>query len=607
MEDARDTKMAKGFFMNPSPVAGLVPLISLISTASGDHVALRVISSEAPEGDASSVFSAVGSHPDDALTSQIQELAPPVVSGVLAESSDAIGHRFHGGPPSHCIRCLLDASPYPALAFDLATEEGRVLTANTPFVKEMLPPGVGLPRRLADCFPQDLLRVLHALPEGKTLYFKEVPPPVPNGFIRTYDLHARLHTLPHQQTRPIGLLFFSERTDRRHLQEQLRESEDVRRVLEGTTTEVIIRTTPEGIITYASPASEGLNGYKPEEILGRSAYDFMHPDEVERLVRTHEAILAQGALHVFEHRLRHKDGTWKILETRARAVRHPETGEILEIHTSQRDLTDLKRGKQERELALEAELSALRYAQHSLTHDLNNVFSILLSNHEFLQEAIEGLPPDAVSGAGLEDMRQCAGELHEASKRAAHMIRDHRRTDRDETPAAVDLNVLLKPESLGLLLGSRQNLSVSLTQEPALVAGPAGSLIRMIDNLVVNAREAMSGVEKPRLIVSSEIALVDEAIAESLSEDAYPLPPRAGRFVRIRVRDNGHGMTDQVRRRIFEVGFSTKAGLGAQRGDGMPMVARCLESMGGFATIVSTPGRGTTFEIYLPAVRQGRD
>lgn len=591
--------------MNPSPAAGFPPLVYTLTSQVGDRVALRVLPSEVTAAPVSGVFCMAGSRPNETLASQIQELAPPVVGGVLAESPDITGHRFHGGPPSHCVRCLLDASPYPALAFDLDSGEGRVLTANTPFVKEMLPTGGGLPRRLADSFTQDLLTALHHIPEDRTLYFKDVPPPAPNGFVRAYDLHARIHTLPHGQGRPIGLLFFSERTDRRRLQERLRESEDVRRILEGTTTEAIIRTTPNGTITYASPSSEDLGGYKPEEVLGRSALEFLHPDEIERLARTHSVILDQGGLHVFEHRLRHKDGTWKILETRARAVRHPDTGEILEIHASQRDLTDLKRGKQERELALEAELSALRFEQRSLRHDLNNVFSVLLTNHQFLKEAAEELPPNSVPHAGLEEIRQCAAELHDASIRAVQMIRDHRRSDRDEAHAAVDLNVLLKPESLGLLLGSRQNLAVSLTQEPALVAGPAGSLIRMIDNLVVNAREAMSGVEKPRLTVSSEIALVDEAIVESVREDAYPLAPRIGRFVRIRIRDNGCGMSDQVRRRIFEVGFSTKTGPGAQRGDGMPMVARCLESMGGFATIASAPGKGTTFEIYLPTIRQG--
>jgi len=576
-----------------NPGLGASPLVSVISTQHGNRVALRVLGCEGSGPQTHAERPVTGG-----MSSQIKDLAPPLVAGIFSEPP--AGHRLHGGPPSHCVRCLIDASPFPAIAFDAESSEGRIVSANTPFVKEFVQPGASLPIRLSEYLGEGVLASVRKIPDDKTLSLSDISMFVSHRLERTYDVHVRRHRLPNGSAKAVGLMFFSESTDRRRLQSRLRESEDIRQVLEGTTTEAVVRFSPDGVITYASPSSEILGGYAPVELLGRSAYEFVHPEESERLTRTHRSILESGALTVFEHRFRHKDGTWRTFETRARAVRHPETGEILEVHAAQRDLTDLRRGNQEKQLGLEAELSAVRTSMRSLTHDLSNIFSAMLVNEQFLEEELAALPGPPES-ADIAEIKVTAKELGEAIQRALQMVRDFRRSD--VSSAAVDLNILLKPTSLSLILGARHRVDVSLCQTPALIRWHSGELIRMIDNFVVNAREAMAGTDKPCLKVETNIVDVDELLAFSLRRIARPLEPRKGRFVRMRISDNGQGIEEGIIDRIFEIGFSTKDGLGASRGDGMPMVVRCLEGMKGFLTLETSPGLGTTFAAYMPTSR----
>ncbi len=138
-------------------------------------------------------------------------------------------------------------------------------------------------------------------------------------------------------------------TDRCGLIEKLKEGEDLRCILESTTTDVVSRMTPEGIVTYISPAGEVLTGFKDEEVVGRSGYEFIHPEDLERIQRDHATILTESVLHVFEHRTLCKNGSWRWFETRARAVRDPQNGAITEIHSSQRDISDRKRSEEESE------------------------------------------------------------------------------------------------------------------------------------------------------------------------------------------------------------------------------------------------------------------
>ncbi len=105
---------------------------------------------------------------------------------------------------------------------------------------------------------------------------------------------------------------------------------------------MISKHTLEGVYTYASPACRALLGYEPEELIGRYAYDFFHPEDLERIRDSHSAILELPDSSTVSYRIRRKDGEYTWFETNSRTVRAEDTGEALEIIAVSRDIDQRK-------------------------------------------------------------------------------------------------------------------------------------------------------------------------------------------------------------------------------------------------------------------------
>ncbi|HZY65849.1 MAG TPA: PAS domain S-box protein [Rubrobacteraceae bacterium] len=124
--------------------------------------------------------------------------------------------------------------------------------------------------------------------------------------------------------------------------EALRESEELYRLLAENSTDMISKHTPEGVYTYVSPACETLLGYEPQELVGRSAYDFFHPDDLKEIREAHSTILSEQDTSTVSYRIRRKDGEYTWFETTSRTVRS-EAGEVQEIVAVSRDITERRR------------------------------------------------------------------------------------------------------------------------------------------------------------------------------------------------------------------------------------------------------------------------
>lgn len=122
-----------------------------------------------------------------------------------------------------------------------------------------------------------------------------------------------------------------------------RGSEELYRLLAEHSTDMISKHAPDGVYTYASPACRTLLGYAPEELVGRDAYELFHPEDCEEIRRIHTAILEHPDTYTVAYRIRRKDGSYTWFETTSRTVREPGTGEVLEIITVSRDITERKK------------------------------------------------------------------------------------------------------------------------------------------------------------------------------------------------------------------------------------------------------------------------
>ncbi|GAK50828.1 multi-sensor signal transduction histidine kinase [Candidatus Moduliflexus flocculans] len=125
------------------------------------------------------------------------------------------------------------------------------------------------------------------------------------------------------------------------------EAETRFRLLAENSTDFISRHTPTGLYLYASPACRRLLGYEPEELIGHPAYEFFHPDDIRSIATSHTTILEQRIAATVSYRIRRKDGAYIWFETTSHAILDRQTGEIVEIQTASRDITERKRIEEE--------------------------------------------------------------------------------------------------------------------------------------------------------------------------------------------------------------------------------------------------------------------
>ncbi len=142
-------------------------------------------------------------------------------------------------------------------------------------------------------------------------------------------------------------------TERQQTEDQLRQSEERFRLLTENSTDMISRHTPEGIFIYVSPACRRLLGYAPEEMIGHSAYEFIHPEDLAQISKTHSGVLESKHTYTVVYRIRAADGRYTWFETTMHSVRDEKTGTVLEINSASRDITDRKQAEDKlRQLAL---------------------------------------------------------------------------------------------------------------------------------------------------------------------------------------------------------------------------------------------------------------
>jgi PAS domain S-box-containing protein len=117
------------------------------------------------------------------------------------------------------------------------------------------------------------------------------------------------------------------------------EERDRLRLLVANSTDMLARHAPDGRYRYVSPVCQELLGYEPGELVGRSAYEFIHPDDVAAVKVAHAEVLDGPRLRAAVYRIRDRHGHDVWFETTGHSIRDPITDEIVEIQTSSRDVT----------------------------------------------------------------------------------------------------------------------------------------------------------------------------------------------------------------------------------------------------------------------------
>ena len=369
--------------------------------------------------------------------------------------------------------------------------------------------------------------------------------------------------------------------------EELRRSGELHRLVVEGSSDLIYVLAPDARILFASPSAEAAIGYAPEELIGRSYAEFIHPDDLPE-VRT---VLTEqlGANPLTVARVRHRDGRWVVLEGTRAAIRD-ERGDVEAVVAIARDVTHRIAAEEERErleeqLRQAQKMESVGLLAGGIAHDFNNLLTAIGGYAEL---SLIELGDDSPAH---ESIAQIARAADRAAKLTSQLLAFSRKQVLH--PRVLDLNEVVGELAtmLARMLGEDVILSTALDPDLGGVKADPTQVEQVLLNLAINARDAMP--DGGSLLIRTGGLELREG-----EPPPHPdLPP--GSYVTLYVRDSGVGMTPDLTERIFEPFFTTK-GVGEGTGLGLSTVHGIVSQSGGAIWVESEPGAGTSFTICLP-------
>jgi len=366
-----------------------------------------------------------------------------------------------------------------------------------------------------------------------------------------------------------------ELTDRKKAEKELGESEDFLRS--------VFRAAPSGIGVVTDRVLKQVNrrfceitGYSSAEIIGRNAR-FLYPTEEE-----YEHVESEKYAQIRDH------GTGTV-ETR---FKHRD-GHIIDVllSSSPLDPADLSKGfiftalditwrkQAEEELIKLQKLESIGVLAGGIAHDFNNILTTILGNISFIRTT---LSPES-------DEYDALGDAEEGCREGKNLTQQLLTFARGGQPVKKTINIseVLKEAVSFVLRGSNVRCRFEIADDLRPVDADSGQIHQAIFNLIINADHAMP--EGGTITIKADNVTVGE-------KDGLPL--EEGEYLRISISDTGIGIKKENLSLIFDPYFTTSS---TGSGLGLAGVYSIVTRHGGYVTVKSEPGTGTSFYIYLPA------
>ena len=333
------------------------------------------------------------------------------------------------------------------------------------------------------------------------------------------------------------------------------------------------------------------------EAVGRNWFDHYLPGRVAGEIKKVFNQLMAGEtepVEYYENSVLTSDGKERIIAFHNTLLTDEQKG-IKGILFSGLDITERKKAEEEKtkmeaQLRQAQKMEAIGTLAGGIAHDFNNILGAIIGYSEM---AIESLPPDSTVTRNL-------GEVLKAGFRAKDLVTQILAFSRQ---ANID-PIYLRPagiikEGIKLLRSSIPttiDIHEDIDPKTGVILAAPTQIHQILMNLCTNAFHAMEEHGGTLQISLHEIELGPE-------NSAFASGAAIGTFARLTVHDSGTGIDPMIKNNIFDPYFTTKeAGKGT--GMGLAIVHGIVKSCGGFIACESEPGRGTTFEVFLPVVRR---
>jgi len=421
------------------------------------------------------------------------------------------------------------------------------------------------------------------------------------------DVLLDLHLRQRQESRPVLitltairmaeqdsarlLLIVQDLTEEERLQAARMASEQrFRDLVQGL--DAIVWEADAGTLTFSfvSQRAEVILGYGTEHWLREPDFFVtrVHPDDRVRVVTTCRDAVARGLDHELEYRALTADGH----EVRLRDIVHVRlgpSGRAIQLRGVTVDLTEHQRAEEalrqtEEQLRQAQKMDAVGKLAGGIAHDFNNLLMVIRGDSDLM---LRRLSPE-------DPLRAHAERTREAADQAATLTRKLLAFSRKQVlaPVVLDVNQIVGGlhTMLDRLLGETIHLVTVTAPNLGSVKADPGQVEQILLNLAVNARDAMP--DGGRLTIQT----ADRTVGE---DEAARYGIKPGPYVMLEVKDTGVGMDADVMAHVFEPFFTTK---GHGTGLGLSTVYGIVNQSGGHTRVDSEPGKGTTFQVFLPRV-----
>jgi two-component system cell cycle sensor histidine kinase/response regulator CckA len=345
----------------------------------------------------------------------------------------------------------------------------------------------------------------------------------------------------------------------------------------------------EGRFTLVNKAVADIYGTTVDALIGKTDADFNPDPEQVAFFRRIDLEVMDSLKEVLipEEVITDADGKTHWLQTVKRPILGPDgvANQVLGVAT---DITQRK--SLEDQLRQAQKMEALGQLAGGVAHDFNNMLAVILGNSErLLRLASRG----AIDNQALVTaLAMIVGSGEKAATLVSRLLAFSRK--QPDHPVVLELNDVVRNTSalLQRLIDPQVRLDVNTDPDAGRIRADRNQFEQVIVNLALNARDAMpdGGTLTLRTL---------PAVLDSVAALVHPGAMK-GRYAVLSVADTGTGMSTKTVTRIFEPFFTTKpAGKGT--GLGLAIVYGTVAQMRGFITVDSTPGRGSRFDVYIPA------
>ncbi|MFZ5758868.1 MAG: PocR ligand-binding domain-containing protein [Thermodesulfobacteriota bacterium] len=376
-------------------------------------------------------------------------------------------------------------------------------------------------------------------------------------------------------------------------QEELRERETQYRNLANAGSALIWTSGVNKLCNFFNQPWLDFTGRSMEQELGNGWVQGVHPDDLERCLKTYTTAFDRREPFDMEYRLRHHSGCYRWIQD-VGTPNFNSKGEFVGYIGYCFDITTRKR-EEEENAQLQARLNqaqkmeAIGVLAGGIAHDFNNILGPIIGYTEIARE-------DADSDSQLAyDLDRVLASAHRAKDLIRHILTFSRQSGEERIP--LKIQPLLK-ESLKMLRASiPATITIRKDVSPrcGVVLADPSQVHQIIMNLCTNAFHAM---EMTGGVLSVSLK---EKVVDSHAPDAGALVP--GDYIELTVSDTGNGIGPDIFDQIFDPYFTTKE-IGKGTGLGLAIVSGIIKSYGGAVTVESVLGQGATFRVYFPVIHE---